>query len=114
MRGAMRAVESETDLARLAAAARTNPRQAYAVASLGGQRGIRQVSRNGRNIETVAGKLKRSSRLAKAAAKSLGVLPGYVLLLTLVLGMALLSASLRRGRGASFRKRLAQQTEAKS
>lgn len=96
MRGAMHAVQTEADLARLGSAAATSPRHAYAVASLGGQRGLRQASRSGDNIEVIAGKLKLSSRLGKAARKSLGVVPGYALLFALLLGLTLFSRSLRR------------------
>ncbi len=97
--GAMRVVETESDLARLSAAARFNPKQAYAVSTLAGQRGLKQVNRNGRNIEAVAHKLKRSSRLAKAAKKSLGALPGYFLLAALLAGIWGLVMSLRRSPG---------------
>lgn len=90
--GAMRAVENESDLATLARAAAFNPRQSYAVATLGGTRGLRMVDKNGRNIGSVARRLKVSSRLAKTASKSLGALSTstvIVIFCSAVLGMLL-------------------------
>ncbi len=78
-RGAMKAVKSEADLARLAGAAVIDPKKAYAVSVLAGNRGIKQLNKNGSNILKTAAKIKRMSRAAKFLKKSLGAIPKSIL-----------------------------------
>lgn len=87
-RGAMRAVHSEADLAKLARAASLNPKQSYAISTLTGQRGLKMLDFSGKNVASIAQKIKHTSRLAKIAKKSFGALPTQLIVVLLLLSSA--------------------------
>lgn len=86
-KGAMQAIHSEADLAKLARAASFDANQSYAISTLGGQHGIQMLNYSGKNVSSIAQKIKYSSRLAKVAKKSFGVLPSGFVLMVLLLSM---------------------------
>ncbi len=79
IKGAMKAVNTEKDLSKLANAAAKSPRKTYALAHLTGNAGVKQVSKNGGNLLQVTKKIKILSRVGKISKKSLGVLPHWLL-----------------------------------
>ena len=97
LRGAMLSVETPADLARLSRAAAVDPEATYAVSSLLGSKGIRRISRDGRNIGMLAGGMKSVSRLGKLGAKLAVLLPARWLIVALVAGLLVLVCVLRPG-----------------
>jgi len=75
LRGAMRAVDSAGDLARVARGSQADARGTYAIARLFGNRGVKRISSDGRNVGRLVTTMKSGSRLGKIAKKSLGGLP---------------------------------------
>jgi hypothetical protein len=89
LRGAMASVETPADLTRISRAAAVNPQATYAVSNLLGSKGVRRISRDGRNIGVVAGSMKIGSRLAKLATKLSTLLPTLWLVVALITGSLL-------------------------
>lgn len=105
MKGAMKAVDSERSLKRLANAAAVNPAATYSVASLMGKRGIKLIRIDGKNIGKVAGHIKVGSRLVKSLRKTTRVVPDGWLWGAMLAGWFLLAALFlrRRRRRSLFR-----------
>jgi hypothetical protein len=95
LRGAMPAVETATDLSKLADAAKVNARDTYVLASLFGTRGIRRLHARGSNITGLVGSIKVGSRTVKLAKKITGTMSPAWLLLLLGASILMLRWSLR-------------------
>ncbi len=96
LRGALASVETVDDLAALTAAAKVNARDAYVLAALFGNKGIRRVQAQGGNVAAVARRVKHGSRAVKIAKKTLGAVPVGGLLCLIALSVAMLWWGLRR------------------
>ncbi len=95
LRGVMPAVESGQDLTKVAAAAGRDANSTYALAALFGNRGIKRLSKDGRNISGVATTIKSASRLAKLTRKLTWVIPTPWLAAILIVAATVLLAMLR-------------------
>lgn len=88
--GAMQAVHSQASLAKLSRAASIDPKQTYVIAALTGQRGIKMLDYSGKNVASIAQKIKHTSRLAKIAKTSFGAIPLQLVILVLLLSSVLI------------------------
>ena len=87
MKGAMKSVETEQQLTKLAAAAKSNPKHSYAVARLGGTRGLKALNKTASNLPQVANKIRLASKASKISLKAFGALPTQALIASMIIAL---------------------------
>lgn len=91
--GAVRSVDSATDMSRLSRAAAKDFRGTYVIATGFGNVGVKKIAKDGSNIATLVSKLRRSSRAVKVFRKTVSVVPTVILVLVVSLMLGLLVRS---------------------
>lgn len=90
LRGVMRSVDSAEDLTKIANAAEIDAKGTYFMTRMFGKDGVKQISKDGKNIGLLVTSMKTGSRVAKVVHKFVSVVPTMWLYIILGLSIAVL------------------------
>lgn len=100
----MKNIDNATDLKKISKAARLDPNATYVIGARFGNKGVKQISKNGSNIGALAKKIRVLTRAAKISKKAFSALPDWVLVIIIAAAVGLLLRLTRPCQSKRFRK----------